>query len=84
MAKRQSSMNEGPLVKVHRPHLTPAQAALEAKYRPRTCQHCVEAGRTSVGSAYVFDPLGSTEAVLPFYCLECGFYVTVPRQPESP
>ena len=77
--KSAATPQPGVMNRVHRPHLTPAQAALEAQYRPASCHRCAEAGRRLVGSPYVLDPQSSADNALQFYCLECGFYTTVQR-----
>jgi hypothetical protein len=39
--------SEMPMNRVHRPHLTPEQEALQIQYRPHhSCKHCAEGANT--------------------------------------
>jgi len=88
MAKGKArTFNIGVMNRVHRPHLTPAQMALQAQYQPSDpCRHCAEAGRKSVepGSPYVPDPSESTPDRREFFCVTCGYHVTVALTDVAP
>jgi hypothetical protein len=69
-----------PLNRVQRPHLMPAQEALQIQYRPQPpCRYCAkELGiHTQPGTVWLMEVPRNHDG-LEFYCSNCGHYVFVP------
>ena len=64
---------EGPVNRVHRPHLTPAAQQLAAQYRPQEDCRCGQEGR----EWFMESPRAGED--LEFYCRGCGVYRMVPQ-----